>query len=113
MEAILKFDGPLNLGLYLNWTCQLLEAYLSGGNFRLQYLETVQKLLTILSPSPRESISNEELLWIAVSIWNESTLYWSVQDHDTGRKWSELALQVASFCKPSEQIKNVKKIQSD
>jgi hypothetical protein len=112
MKTLLANDDFL-VDQYVKWACLMLQTYLSEPSMVSETFPLIKELLSIVRNcnddfSKGFSFSKlDDMLWIAVSIWNQSTYFWSVKDIDSGRMWSEMALEICQFCDDCEQIQNV------
>lgn len=104
---MVRDPGILDFDLYILWTCDLFSSYLTSSNLKKCCFGLLDETVTLLSAISLTESSNQDLLWLVICIWNESTTSWDVKDVDESKKWSEMALRLAQYCQACPQINQI------
>jgi hypothetical protein len=93
--------------MYLKWNRVLVGAFLESSS-PAGLFTNLESLRNLLKSSEPGTFPNQEILWIAISIWNKGTEFFSLNDHQNGKIWMELALSMLPYVQPCAQVDRIR-----
>ncbi|KAI8995051.1 hypothetical protein BC832DRAFT_624072 [Gaertneriomyces semiglobifer] len=97
MNALMKRESKLDLEKFSQWFRILIRTALVSN--KTAALGLFQQVLAVLKSTCNETYRypSDEVSWLMVTSWNIGCEYFSLNEHDHGRTWCEIAISLADY----------------